>query len=137
MVNNQSHHFFQSLLGIGHCTKQCSCVASCLSVVNSCNILQKWIIKTVNWPARVKVQWRNRNIAKNEIRIKHKWSYRKKIVNHGNFVTAAILEILEMQLEEFSDGEIINMILLWKVVTKRIKMSPETVMPEKNLHIVC
>lgn len=52
--------------------KVCSCVGSLPPVVNSGDSGQKWIIKRVSWPTKIKVQQRKKEVnTGSEIRIKH------------------------------------------------------------------
>ena len=57
----------------------------------------------------------------------------KEIANCGNFVTAAILDILEMWSKEFSEGEIINL----NVVMKSCSDEKDEDVPEysQNSHV--
>ena len=44
----------------------------CLLAINSCDVLQKWIIKRVSWPTKIKVQQRKKEVnTGSEIQIKH------------------------------------------------------------------
>ena len=57
----------------------------------------------------------------------------KEIANCGNFVTAAILDILEMWSKEFSEGEIINLNVVMKSCSdEKDEDVPETAMPAKT-----
>ena len=49
----------------------------------------------------------------------------KEIANCGNFVTAAIREILEMRSKEFSEGEIMNINVVMKVVVMKGMKIPQ------------
>lgn len=66
---------------VGHLAKTAKHVAvlpPCLPVVNPCDVSHKWIIKRENWPAKIKLQERNKKSQRWKWHlIEHKWSYRR------------------------------------------------------------